>query len=150
MDSRDKQILQALIGDGRVSLKTLARKMDVPITTVFNRMKRMEDGRLFKITAELDRKKLGYGMDFYILGSVDTSSAEVNQEKLAKKVAAMSGVLSAAVMTGSKDILIHATARDIDELSEMVLKKIRGVGGISATETMVVMKEFTGRRDKLL
>ena len=90
MDSRDKQILQALIGDGRVSLKTLARKMDVPITTVFNRMKRMEDGRLFKITAELDRKKLGYGMDFYILGSVDTSSAEVNQEKLAKKVAAMS------------------------------------------------------------
>jgi Lrp/AsnC family transcriptional regulator, leucine-responsive regulatory protein len=150
VDARDKRILRMLIGDGRVSLKKVARKMELPVTTVFNRMKKMEDAGIFRTTADLDRKKLGYGMDFYILGTVDTSSAEVDQEKMARKLAAMPGVLSAAVMTGSRDILIHATARDIDELSDMVLKKIRGIGGVAATETMVVMKEFTGRRDKLL
>lgn len=150
MDNKDKQILKALIGDGRVSLKKVAREMDLPVTTVFNRMKKMEDDGLFRVGAELNRKKLGYGMDFYILGSVNTSSAEVDQEELVRKVAGLKGVISAAVITGSKDLIIHATARDIDELSDMVLKQIRGIGGVAATETMVVMKEFTGRKDKLL
>ena len=150
MDEKDRGILKELIADGRVSLKKIARELGLPVTTVFNRVKKMQDTGILRVTAELDRKKLGYGMDFYVLASVDTSTMGIDQEKLARKLVALPGVLSAAVITGSRDLLIKATARDIDELSELVLKHIRGVGGISSTETLVVMKEFTGRKDKLI
>ncbi len=150
MDEKDRGILKELIADGRVSLKKIARELGLPVTTVFNRVKKMQDTGILRVTAELDRKKLGYGMDFYVLASVDTSTMGIDQEKLARKLVALPGVLSAAVITGSRDLLIKATARDIDELSELVLKHIRGVEGISSTETLVVMKEFTGRKDKLI
>jgi len=150
MDEKDRGILKELIADGRVSLKKIARELGLPVTTVFNRVKKMQDTGILRVTAELDRKKLGYGMDFYVLASVDTSTMGIDQEKLARKLVALPGVLSAAVITGSRDLLIKATARDIDELSELVLKHIRGVEGISSTETLVVMKEFTCRKDKLI
>jgi DNA-binding Lrp family transcriptional regulator len=150
MDGKDRDILRILLVDGRATLKSIARRVELPITTVHNRMESMEGDGVFRPTVGLDRRKLGYSMDFYVLATVDTSAGEVDQEKLAKKIAAIPGVLDASVITGSRDLLVRATASDIDGLNEVVLKRIRGAGSVASTETLVVMKHFTGKRENLL
>lgn len=150
VDGKDREILRALLEDGRATLKSIARRVELPVTTTYNRMESLQEAGIFQPTVKLDWKRLGYGIKFFVLASVDTSRAEVDQEKLARRVAAIPNVLNASVITGTRDLLIEATAADVDELSGVVLKRIRGVEGVASTETLVVMKEFPGRRGELL
>jgi len=89
LDKKDIQILRILQQNSRVSLKKLARKTSLPVTTVFNRIKKFEQNGLikddlkilyrelrvpkkpFKIytTHELEEK---YGEDWEIKASLDS------------------------------------------------------------------------------
>jgi len=43
VDDEDKEILRILIEDAKTSAKEIGEKIDSPITTVYSRMKRLED-----------------------------------------------------------------------------------------------------------
>ena len=150
MDRKDREIAKLLVDEGRAKLQKIARKTGLPVTTVFNRLKKLESEGRLEIKAKPSLKKLGYGISFYILAKVDTSRGNVDQEKVAKRIAAMKNVLSAAVVTGGTDIVVKGVARDIEELSNIVLREIRGVGGVASTQTLVVLKEEEGDWKKFL
>ena len=70
LDKKDIEILRLLQEDCRSSTKQIARKIGSPITTVYAKIKRMEElGLIQKYTAVLDAKKLGKGTTAIILAS---------------------------------------------------------------------------------
>ena len=141
MDKKNKEILKILVKDGRAKIKEIAKKVELPITTVYNRMIKMQDQGVFKVSAKISRKKLGYVIDAYILVNIDTSIKGIDQEKLAHKITALPHVLMTSVVTGSKDMIVRVTAKSIEDLSNLILKEIRKFEGVAGTETLVVMKE---------
>ena len=150
MDDKDKRIVQMLMDDGRTKLGVISKKLGLPITTVHNRLRRLLSTGAIKIRAELDRKKLGYDIDAYVLLNIDSSGKNIDQPKVIEKITRIPRVLSAAIVTGSKDIVVRLTARSIDELRQTVIKSLRDIEGVASTETLVVLQENHGDQKKLL
>jgi len=150
MDDKDKDIIRVLEREGRIKLSKLAGKVELPVTTVFNRIKKMEKMELIKPTIKLDKKQLGYGVEFFIMIKLDTSKKDIDQEALSKRLLSMKNITDVSIVTGSIDLIARAVTRDIDELTDLVLKKLRGIEGVVSTETIVVMQSFHGKDTRLL
>jgi DNA-binding Lrp family transcriptional regulator len=49
-DEKDRQILRKLQEDMTKSYKTIAEELDIPVTTVYNRVKKMEESGVISAT----------------------------------------------------------------------------------------------------
>ena len=147
MDHIDEKILEVLKENSSLSKRQIAKRINVPLTTVFHRIKRMEkEGIIKKYTIVTDPEKLGYGICAYILVTVKQNPAEikkVSQQEIAQKIAKMfANVESVAIVTGEIDLIIKARFKSIKELDSFLTKKLRNIAGIDKTITSVVLEEI--------
>ncbi len=146
MDRKDEKILELLRENSKLTTQQISKKTLIPITTVHNRIKKLEkEGIIKKYTLELDNKKLGKTIAAYVHITVDyrlLKETKLSQHDLAKKIKQDDSVEEAAMVTGGTDIVIKVRAKDIDELDEFVTKKLRNIGGIEKTQTMVILNEI--------
>jgi len=145
MDDKDEKILSLLRRDGKLRTHQIARKTAIPVTTVHNRIKKMEElGIIKNYTVILDHKKLGKNVLAFISATVSYILPDgkiVAQEDVAKKVKSL-GAEEVLIVTGGTDLLIKFRARDVDELNSFVINKLRTVKGIDKTQTTIVLSEF--------
>jgi transcriptional regulator, AsnC family len=60
-DNLDSQLINALLGDGRASLRSLGEELDVSVTTVSNHINDLEaEGVIEGYTPIIDYGELGY------------------------------------------------------------------------------------------
>ena len=71
----------------------------------------------------------------YILIQTEVGKAA----QVAKEVAAIKGVTNAEDVTGPYDVIVHAEARNVDDLGKLVVAKIQAVEGITRTLTCPVV-----------
>jgi DNA-binding Lrp family transcriptional regulator len=149
-DEKDKQILTVLRSNARLSTKQIAKKTNIPITTVFNRIKNLEKNGIIKYyTAILDKKKLGRGVSANILLNINfdkLSKKMMNEEDLADKLLRIPGIEAVETMSGEADIILKVSVEDIDKLNELLTKKLRGFEEIVNVKTFIILKSFTQGR----
>ena len=139
LDEKDFALLQELKRNARASLRSISRKLGMPISTVHVRMKKLEKlGVIKQYTAVIDEKKLGFNVKAFVL--VSYQRGYVEQETTAKKLASLPFVKRVYIITGEWDILLEVVARDIEELGDFVVKRIRKVPGVEKTLTLAVLK----------
>ncbi len=145
MDEKDEQILSLLQENSKLRTHQISKKTRIPVTTVHNRMKKMEsDGIIKKYTIAVNHKKIGKSLLAFILATVNyaiPSGKIIPQESVAKKVKAL-GAEDVFIVTGGTDLLIKIRARDVDELNTFIVDKLRTVEGIDKTQTMIVLNEI--------
>lgn len=150
IDEKDKQILEVLSRNARLSTKQIAKKTNIPITTVFNRIRNMEKSGVIKgYVTFLDKKKLGRGVSANILINInfDTLSKKMmNEEDMANKLLRIPGIESVDTMSGEADMIIKVSVQDIDELNEMLTKKLRGFEEIINVKTFIILRNFSPGR----
>lgn len=140
LDEKDLNILRMLEDNARLTSKALAKKLRIPLTTVHNRIKRLErEGIIKGYTLVLDYKKLGRPISAYVLISVKYERGETSQEKIAKELKGNYEVEEVNIITGESDILIKVRVKDIDELNDLIIKKLRNIQGVDTTKTMIVL-----------
>jgi DNA-binding Lrp family transcriptional regulator len=71
----------------------------------------------------------------YILVQTEVGKAA----EVAAEISAIPGVLSAEDVTGPYDVIVRAEAADMDQLGQLVVAKVQGVGGITRTLTCPVV-----------
>jgi DNA-binding Lrp family transcriptional regulator len=71
----------------------------------------------------------------YILIQTEVGKAA----QVAKEIAAISGVTQAEDVAGPYDVIVHADARNVDDLGKLVVAKIQAVEGITRTLTCPVV-----------
>jgi len=147
IDEKDKQILEMLRKNARLSTKQIAKKTCIPITTVFNRIKNLEKNGVIKsYTCMLDKKKLGRGVSAHLLININfdkLSKKMMNEEDLASKLLRIPGIESVDTMSGEADMIIKVSVGDIDKLNEMLTKKLRGFEEIVNVKTFIILKSFS-------
>jgi len=136
-------ILRLLQDDCKLSTRELASKVSSPVTTVYAKMRRMEDLGLIKgYRAVLDGGKLGIGTTAFILTSVAYRQADretlLSQKEIAKEVAKFAEVQEVHIITGDWDLLIKVKAENVETVGKFVIEKLRTVKGIERTLTCVV------------
>lgn len=146
MDEKDEKILELLKENSKLTTQQISKKILIPITTIHNRIKKLEkEGIIKKYTLELDNKKIGKEIAAYIHIIVDYKSLKqikMSQYELAKKLKQHEFVEGAAMVTGGTDIIIKVRAKNIEELDSFVTRHLRNIDGIEKTQTMVILNEI--------
>ena len=144
LDSSDIALLNLLQSDSKKTAKELGLSLDMPVTTVYAKIKRMEElGLVRQYATVLDGPKLGFAATAFILAtfSYRTPGATKNmlsQRAVAKEVAGFPEVQEVHVISGDWDLLIKVKTTDIDAVGRFVVDKLRTVGGIDKTVTCMV------------
>ncbi|MEM1540206.1 MAG: Lrp/AsnC family transcriptional regulator [Candidatus Bathyarchaeia archaeon] len=151
LDEKDLAILDLLQKNCKMTAKEIARKINSPITTVFAKIKRMEQQGIIKeYRAILDHKKLNFDVTAFILASFSyrTNKEEVplSQRAIAEQISKFPEVQEVHIISGDWDILIKVKDKDVDSVGKFVIDKLRTVKGIEKTLTCMVfstLKETT-------
>lgn len=150
IDDRDKEILRILQRDGKATVKDLARIVNSPVTTVYSRVKRLErEGYIKNYVAILDEKKLGFSTTAFILVSFsyEAGGRKLDQREVAREISRFPEVQEVHIITGDWDMILKVKVRDVNELGQFIVDKLRKVVGVEKTLTSVSLesiKEDTG------
>jgi len=144
IDEKDLRILNLLQKNCRMTAKEIAQTVDSPVTTVFAKIKRMEELGIIKdYKAVLDAQKLNRGTTAFILASVSyrlKEGAALSQRKIAKEIVRLPEVQEVHIITGDWDILIKVKEKDVGAIGKFVVDKLRMVEGIEKTLTCMVFE----------
>jgi len=144
IDEKDLDILNLLQKNCRMTAKEVAQTIDSPVTTVFAKIKRMEElGIIRDYKAVLDAQKLKRGTTAFVLASVSyrlKEGATLSQRKIAREIAKLSEVQEVHIITGDWDILIKIKEKDVGAIGKFVIDKLRMVEGIEKTLTCMVFE----------
>ena len=138
IDLQDTQILKIMQQNCRTTAREISERINLPVTTVFARMKRFEKLGLIKgYHAVLEATKLSAGTTAFILASFASKGEDriLSQRKVAKEIAALAEVQEVHIISGEWDILIKVKAKDVDYVGKFVVDKLRLVKGIERTLT---------------
>lgn len=141
MDIIDEEILIELRKNAKQSGKRVARKLRIPLSTLYAKIKKLEEKGIIKsYVAQIDWRLMGFNITAYVLVFVDTSRLKqmgITQKDIVNKLRSFEFVEEASIITGDADIIIKLRARDTEHLSAILLEKIQSIEGISKTKTMV-------------
>ncbi|MBI1935339.1 Lrp/AsnC family transcriptional regulator [Candidatus Woesearchaeota archaeon] len=144
VDNKDRKIIEELVRNSRQTTSQLSKKLNIPITTVHNRIKKLvKTGVIINYTINLNHNLLGRPMPAYIGITINYSvpGKKVNQTDIANELKKIEGVYEVYILTGGSDILVKALVRDITELNNLVTEKLRNVAGVDKTQTSIILKE---------
>jgi len=153
LDKKDLEILDMLQRNCKLTTKEIARQIDSPVTTVFAKIKRMEELGIIKAyKAVLDAKKLEKGTTAFVLVSFSyrTVGSEASQRQIAKEISKFPEVQEVHIITGDWDILVKIKAKDVDAIGEFIVDKLRTLRGIEKTLTCMVFDSLKESTDIVL
>ncbi|MGH2639934.1 MAG: Lrp/AsnC family transcriptional regulator [Rhabdochlamydiaceae bacterium] len=142
IDDTDRLLLSILQENAELSLSDLAKKVNLTKMAISNRIKRLKkvviiDGSCYK----LNPVKLG--QDYTVISTITCNYKGVAQEKIAKTISKLPGVMSVYLLFGTSDILLIARRSDRTSAKELVYE-ISKIAGVRNTLTMIphtVIKE---------
>lgn len=145
LDKKDEKILELLKENSKLTTSQISKKTAIPVTTVHNRIKKLEKlGVIKNYTVNLNFKKLGYDLLAFILVTVNyllPSGEKVQQEQVAKAIKEK-GAEEVYIVTGGTDIIVKVRTKNIEELNNFVIRELRRIDGIDKTQTMIVLQEI--------
>lgn len=141
LDKTDRQILTHLQNDGRLTNAKLASMLALSETPCWRRLKRLEEeGYIGSYQANLDRRKLGFGVMAFVQISC-TDHDEQSTEEFERIVQQSDNVLSCHNTTGEADFLLQVVAKDLDDYSKFVEDTLRKLPGVSAIRSNLSLRE---------
>lgn len=141
MDDIDRTIIGVMVGEGRVSISSLAERVGLSASATSERVRRLErEGVIAGFRAEIDPKAIGRTVDTLIDIQVAPGSSF---GLLDGDLAAMPEVVDAVHVTGPWDYQVRARCRSIDDL-EILIRRLKEDLGVRETSTRVVLRTVEG------
>jgi DNA-binding Lrp family transcriptional regulator len=134
-ENLDAKLINALLGDGRASLRSLAEKLDVSVTTVSNHLRDLEDeGVIEGYTPRVNYDALGYDVTAVIQLKVEGSALPDITERLKEE----KQMISVYEVTGDYDIIAVGKFSDTDGMNQQI-KSLLTDADIRESNTSVVL-----------
>jgi Lrp/AsnC family transcriptional regulator, leucine-responsive regulatory protein len=141
LDIKDLAILQIIQENSKLTANQISKKINAPITTVFAKIKRMEEAGIIKeYRAILNADKINAATAAFILASVSYRDSTLSQREVAKEIAKFPEVQEVHIITGDWDMLIKLRAENVDAIGKFVVDKLRSIKGLEKTLTCMVFE----------
>ncbi len=113
MDAIDREIIESLRTNARMTFKELGERVHLSANTVSERVRRLETSGVIRgYDVKLDLRALGLPLEAII----EVKLAPGTTDAFEREVAAMPGVLEATLVTGRFDYLLRVACRDQEAL----------------------------------
>jgi DNA-binding Lrp family transcriptional regulator len=134
-ENLDRKLVNALLDDGRASLRSLAEDLDVSVTTVSNHLSDLEDqGIIQGYTPKIDYDSLGYDVTAILQLKVEGSALKEVVDNLQDH----RQMLSVYETTGNHDIVAVGKFADTDDMNDEI-KSLLTHPDIKESNTSVVL-----------
>jgi len=138
IDDIDRQLLNFLQADARISNAELARRVGMAPSGVLERVKKLEDRGLIRgFEARLDAKKLGFGLVAFAFVKSDDRVGGIES---AQALAAIPEVQEVHHIAGEDCYLIKIRVADVEALGRLLREKVGVIPSIRSTRTTIVME----------
>lgn len=136
LDDLDRQLIDLLASDARVSNRKIATRLGVTEGTVRGRIKRLQQDKLISFTAitglQMARKsQLAF---IYVQAEVERT------REVARQLAEMEPINAVLVTMGRFNILAMTLFEELDELVEVASDRILAIPGVHHVETSIAVK----------
>lgn len=140
-DTTDKNLLTLLQNDSKQTNKELSNKLDLSVTAVYERIKKLErSGFIKKYVALLNKEKVQKSfVTFCHIKLVKHSQDFV--VKFEKEVAKLNEVLECYHISGDYDYLLKVMVKDMEAYREFMVNKLTNINHIGSTHSMFVINE---------
>lgn len=135
LDEINKQIIEHLQRDGRMSYATLAKTIGLSEAAVRQRVQRLLDNDLMQIVAVTDPLTLGFARQAMV-GLRVTGDLRA----IADEIATIPEVDYVVICAGRYDLLVELVCTDDEHLLDLLNEKIRTVGGVTSADTFMYLK----------
>ena len=134
-ENLDRKLVNALLGDGRASLRSLAEDLDVSVTTVSNHLSELEEqGIIEGYTPKVDYDKVGYDVTAILQLKVEGSALPEVTDDLRDR----EQMISVYEVTGDYDIIAVGKFTDTDGMNDHI-KELLVDPAIKESNTSVVL-----------
>ena len=146
LDRYDRQILELLQQDGRISNQDLADRIALSPSACLRRLRALEESGLIRgYRALLDARKLGLSLMALIGISMDQHTPE-RFNTFEARIADIPEVLECLLITGqSADYQLKVVVKDMDAFQELLLNRITRIPGVSGVHSSFVLRRVVDK-----
>ena len=146
LDRYDRQILELLQQDGRISNQDLADRIALSPSACLRRLRALEESGLIRgYRALLDARKLGLSLMALIHISMDRHTPE-RFSHFEAAVEQIPQVLECLLITGqSADYQLKVAVRDMDHYQALLLNKITRIEGVTGVHSSFVLRQVVSK-----
>ena len=146
IDRYDRQILQLLQEDGRISNQDLADRIGLSPSPCLRRVRALEEsGLITGYRALVDAKALGLSLMALIHISMDQHTPE-RFEGFESAVKHIPEILECLLITGqSADYQLKAVVRDMDAYQDLLLNRITRIPGVTGVHSSFVLRRVVDK-----
>ncbi len=143
MNKKDRKILDILVKGARKSTKDISHETGMPISTVYDRMKKLEEeGIIEGYRAVVNPRKLGKEISAFVSLTVTyhlPSGKKIFQRELAEKVSRFPCVEEVHIVAGGDDIILKVRTESVALLNKFIIEDLRTIEGVDKTRTEIVL-----------
>ncbi len=141
LDETDRKILQLLQENAHLTLKEISSQINLSLTPVHDRVKRMEnEGIIEKYVTILNKKKLGKHLTVYcqvtLIKQTHDTSTGFNEAILN-----LPEVVECNFVSGSFDYMLKIIVPDMESYHQFHQQKLSVLAGVSLIHSFFVMSE---------
>ena len=149
LDRYDRNILQILQEEGRISNQDLAERIGLSQSPCLRRVRALEEsGLIIGYRALVDARKLGLTLLALIHISMDRHTPE-RFANFDAAVNALPEVLEGLLITGQDaDYQLKVIVRDMDAYQDLLLNKLTRIEGVTGVHSSFVLRQIVNRTTK--
>ena len=142
LDRFDKQILEILTNED-LNLNELSERINLSVSSVHRRIKHLIENNIISgLKRDLNYQKLGFSLHVLLQVSLSRHDTDIFA-KFLEELENIPEVINAFLVTGqSADFIVEVIARDMENYSEILLKRIGKIEHVVALHSSFVIKEY--------
>ncbi len=141
MDAIDNKLLQLLQSDTKKTNKELSLKLNLSVTAVYERIKKLErEGIIEKYVALLNRNKINKGFVVFCHIKLIQHSKDF-LTKFESEVVKLNEVLECFHVSGDYDYILKICVKDMEEYREFMVTKLTTLQHIGSTHSTFMIGE---------
>lgn len=141
IDTIDKKILRLLQEDAHLTLKDISNKINLSLTPVHDRVKRLEkEGVIEKYVSIINKKKLGIYLTVYCQVTLVKQTHDVSEE-FNKSILNMAEVVECNFVSGNFDYLLKVVLADMDSYHYFHQQKLSVLPEVSLINSFFIISE---------
>jgi Lrp/AsnC family transcriptional regulator for asnA, asnC and gidA len=140
LDKLDQKIILDLQQNGRLSYMELAKTLGVTEGTIRNRLKKLMDKGVIRVTAVPEFEKLGY--DFMGIVGMQVRLADLHE--VAEQLVKNPNVCYLVNVTGRYELIATVVTKSSKEFAYFMENVVSAIPSIQKTETFVTLNIYKG------